>query len=84
MEGMEGIYLVKAAAFLGAAIAMGIGTVGPAIGQGMIAAKACESIGKNPENASKISNTMFMALVFVETSAIYALVISLMLIIFNL
>lgn len=85
MEGvLEGVYYVKAAAFLGAAICMGIGTVGPAIGQGMIGAKACESIGKNPENASKISSAMFIGLVIVETSAIYALVISLMLIIFNI
>ena len=84
MEGMiEGVFYAKAAAFLGAAIAMGIGTLGPAIGQGMIGAKACENIGKYPESASKIYNTMLFAMIIVETSAIYALLISFMLIIFS-
>ena len=36
----------QAAAFIGAAIAMGLGSVGPALGQGMIGKKACEGVGK--------------------------------------
>ena len=39
---MEGIFYVKAAAFFGAALAMGIGSIGPALGQGLIGMKACE------------------------------------------
>ncbi len=73
---MEGIFYVKAAAFLGAAIAMGIGSLGPALGQGMIGMKACESIGKYPESAGKIRTTMMIAMGLVETAAIYALLIA--------
>jgi len=73
---MEGIFYVKAAAFLGAAIAMGIGSIGPALGQGMIGMKACESIGKYPENAEKIRTAMMIAMGLVETAAIYALLIA--------
>ena len=48
---IEGADIVKAAAFLGAGISMGIGAIGPGVGEGMAAAKACEAIGKNPKEA---------------------------------
>ncbi len=73
---MEGVFYVKAAAFLGAAIAMGVGSLGPALGQGMIGMKACESIGKYPENAGQIRTAMMIAMGLVETAAIYALLIA--------
>ena len=73
---MEGVYYVKAAAFMGAALAMGIGSIGPALGQGFIGMKACESMGKYPESAGKIRTTMMIAMGLVETSAIYALLIA--------
>jgi F-type H+-transporting ATPase subunit c len=74
---MEGLFYVKAAAFLGSALAMGLGSIGPALGQGMIGMKACESIGKYPESAGKIRTTMMIAMGLVETAAIYALLIAL-------
>jgi F-type H+-transporting ATPase subunit c len=61
---------------LAAALAIGIGAIGPGIGQGMIAAKAMEAIGRNPEAAGKITPLMFIGLAIVESLAIYALVIS--------
>jgi len=77
---MDAALYVKAAAYLGAAIAMGLGTIGPAFGQGFIGMKACENIGKYPENADQIRTTMLIAMGLTETSAIYALIISLLLI----
>lgn len=73
---MDGIFYAKAAAFLGAAITMGFGSFGPALGQGIIGMKACENIGKYPESANKIRTTMILALIVVESSAIYCLLIS--------
>lgn len=73
---MEGIVIAKAAAYIGAAITMGIGSVGPAIGQGMIGMKACENIGKYPESSGQIRTTMVLAMAIVESSAIYALIIA--------
>ena len=70
------VFYAKAAAFLGAAIAMGIGTLGPALGQGLIGMKACENIGKYPESAGQIRTTMMIAMGLVETAAIYALLIA--------
>jgi F-type H+-transporting ATPase subunit c len=80
---MEGVFYAKAAAFLGAAIAMGVGSIGPALGQGLIGTKACESVGKYPESADKVRMTMMIAMAIVESSAIYAFLIALLLIIFN-
>ena len=73
---MEGIFYIKAAAFIGSAITMGIGCVGPALGQGLIGMKACENIGKYPESADKIRTTMIIALSIVESSAVYCVIIS--------
>jgi F-type H+-transporting ATPase subunit c len=61
---------------LAAGLAIGLGAIGPGIGQGMIAAKALEAIGRNPEAASKITPLMFIGLAIVESLAIYALVIA--------
>lgn len=62
---------------LGAAIVMGLGTFGPAIGIGILAGKAMEAIGRNPEASSKIQTNMVLAIAFAEAIAIYALVVAL-------
>lgn len=71
---------VKVAAYAAAGFCMGIGTLGPSLGLGFIGGKACESIGKKPEHSNVIGRTMLLALTFVESTAIYALLISLILV----
>ena len=61
---------------LAKALAIGLGSIGPAIGIGMIGSKAMESIGRNPEAAGKILVPMLLAAAFAEAVAIYALVIA--------
>lgn len=73
----------KAAAYIGAAIAIGLGTLGPALGQGMVGSKACESMGRNPESAGPVRTAMVFSLVAIETLAIYALLIAGALIVFG-
>lgn len=80
---MEYSTYAQAAAFLGAGIAMGVGSLGPAIGQGLIGSKACEGVGKYPESYSKVRMTMIIAMGLVETAAIYAFIVAIMLIMFN-
>ena len=62
---------------LAMAFVVGIGVIGPAIGVGMIASKALEAIGRNPEAASKVQTMAILAIAFAEAIAIYALVVSL-------
>ncbi|MDD4358351.1 MAG: ATP synthase F0 subunit C [Candidatus Pacebacteria bacterium] len=65
---------------LAATLAIGIGSIGPAIAIGIIGSKASEAIGRNPDAASKIQTSMILAIAFAEAIAIYALVIALILI----
>ena len=58
---IEGADIVKAAAYIGAGLAMGFGAIGPGVGEGMAAAKACEAIGKNPKEAGFCNSTMGLA-----------------------
>ena len=58
------------------ALAIGIGSIAPALAIGKIGTKAMESIGRNPEAADKILVPMLLAAAFAEAIAIYALVIA--------
>lgn len=72
--------IVKAAALLGAGIAMGIGALGPGLGEGFTAGKACEGIARSPENAGLITRTMLIGQAVSESTGIYSLVVALLLI----
>nr|Q30XU9.2 RecName: Full=ATP synthase subunit c; AltName: Full=ATP synthase F(0) sector subunit c; AltName: Full=F-type ATPase subunit c; Short=F-ATPase subunit c; AltName: Full=Lipid-binding protein [Oleidesulfovibrio alaskensis G20] len=63
----------------GAAIGMAIAAAGCGIGQGMGLKAACEGTARNPEAGGKIMVTLILGLAFVESLAIYALVVNLML-----
>jgi F-type H+-transporting ATPase subunit c len=76
---ISGPDLIKAAAFLGAGIAMGIGAIGPGVGEGFAAGKACEAIGKKPEEAGLLTRTMLVGQAVSESTGIYSLVIALLL-----
>ncbi|TXH00957.1 MAG: ATP synthase F0 subunit C [Candidatus Moraniibacteriota bacterium] len=69
---------LEAAKMLGAALAMGLGALGPGIGLGILAGKALEAIGRNPEAQGKIQTTMILAIAVTEAVAIYSLVVALM------
>ncbi len=62
---------------LATGIAIGLGALGPAIGIGLIGAKAVEAIGRNPEASGKVQASMILAIAFAEAVAIYVLVIAL-------
>jgi F-type H+-transporting ATPase subunit c len=62
---------------LAAALAIGLGAIGPGIGIGILGSKAMEAIGRNPEATGQIQTNMILAIVFTEAIAIYALVVAL-------
>ena len=62
---------------LAAALAIGLGTIGPGIGVGLIGKGAMEAIGRNPEAGNQITTTLILGIAFAEAIAIYALVIAL-------
>jgi len=78
-EVIETINWVKVAAFIAAGLCMGIGGLGPSLGQGFVGGKACESIGKRPESGGLIIRTMVLAMAITETASIFALLVALIL-----
>ena len=62
---------------LAAAIAIALGAMMPGLGIGILAGKAMEAIGRNPDAAPKIQTAMILAIAFTEAIAIYALVVAL-------
>ena len=63
--------------FLAAALAIGLGAIGPGLGIGIMAAKAMEALGRNPEAEPAVRGNLILALAFCEAIAIYALVVAL-------
>ncbi len=78
MELAIGIILGMCA--LGAGLCTGIGAIGPGIGEGNAVSKACEAIGRQPESKSSVTSTMIMGCAIAETTGIYSLVVSILLI----
>jgi F-type H+-transporting ATPase subunit c len=72
--------IIRAAALLGAGLAMGFGAIGPGIGEGFAAGKACEGIAKRPEESPLLTRTMLIGQAVSESTGIYSLVIALLLI----
>lgn len=61
-------------------LAVGIATmsfIGTSLGQGIAAAKAAEAVGRNPEAENKIRTMLVIGCAIAESAAIYALVLSL-------
>ena len=61
---------------LGAGICMGIGAIGPAIGEGNAVSKALEGMARQPEAAGDLRTTMIMGCAITETTGIYSRLIA--------
>jgi F-type H+-transporting ATPase subunit c len=61
---------------MAAALAMGLGSIGPGIGIGLAVRGAMEALGRNPEAEGAIRTTMIIGAALAEAVAIYALVIA--------
>jgi F-type H+-transporting ATPase subunit c len=65
---------------IAAAVAIGAGALGPGLGIGMLGYGAMQALGRNPEARGPIMTNMILAIAFAEAIAIYALVVSILLI----
>jgi len=74
---------VEIVSILGAAFAVSFGALGPALGEGRAVASAMDAIARQPEAAGVISRTLFVGLAMIETTAIYCLVVALLLLFAN-
>ena len=71
-----GITDAAAVPYIGAALAIGLGALGPGLGIGMAVRGAMDALGRNPEAAGEIRTTMIIGAALAEAVAIYAFVIA--------
>ena len=72
-------FFVEAFKALGATLCMGIGAIGPAIGEGNAVGKALEGMARQPEMAGTLRTNMIIGCAVTETTGIYSLVVALLL-----
>ena len=71
-------FFLKACCAIGAGLCMGIGAIGPAIGEGNAVGKALEGMARQPESAGNLRTNMILGCAITETTGIYSLVIALL------
>jgi F-type H+-transporting ATPase subunit c len=64
---------------IGAGLAVGLAAIGPGIGEGTLIASAIEGMSRNPETADNLRATMILGVALAETTGIYGLLISIIL-----
>ena len=74
-----GSALIEAAKVIGAGLCMGIGAIGPAIGEGNAVGKALEGMARQPEVAGNLRTNMILGCAITESTGIYSLVVALLL-----
>ena len=71
--------IISAACALGAGLCMGIGAIGPAIGEGNAVGKALEGMARQPGATGTLRTNMILGCAITESTGIYSLVVALLL-----
>lgn len=66
-------------ALLSAGVCMGFGSLGPGVGSGLANGSACEGVGRDPELEGALLRTMLIGQAVSQSTSVYALVISMVL-----
>jgi F-type H+-transporting ATPase subunit c len=80
---MDSSIWIATASIVTAGITIGIGCMGPALGQGRAVAIALSSIAQQPDASATITRTLFVGLAMIESLAIYCFVVAMILIFAN-
>jgi len=80
---MDTVSLIAVASIVTAGITIAIGGLGPAFGEARALATALSALAQQPDAAATITRTLFVGLAMVESTAIYSLVVSMILIFAN-
>ena len=80
---MDAITLIGAMSVLAAGLCISIGGIGPGLGEGNAAANALRAIAQQPDEAGTITRTLFVSMAMVESTAIYAFVVTILIMYFN-
>lgn len=70
------IYFLKAMCAIGAGLCMGLGAIGPAIGEGTAVGHALDGMARQPELTGTLRTNMILGCAITETTGIYSLLLS--------
>lgn len=80
---MDSLTIIISISILAAALALAIGGYSPARSLGEALSKALEAIARQPEASAQIMRTLFVGMALIESIAIYAFVIALIILFAN-
>ncbi len=80
---MDSISLIGIGSVISAGLSIGLGAIGPALGEGRAVAQGLASIAQQPDETNTITRTLFVGLAMIESTAIYAFVVSMILLFAN-
>ncbi|MBN1276668.1 MAG: F0F1 ATP synthase subunit C [Deltaproteobacteria bacterium] len=80
---MDSYSLIGMASVFSAALCIAIGAIGPALGEGRAVAQGLASIAQQPDESNNITRTLFVGLAMIESTAIYAFVVSMIILFAN-
>lgn len=80
---MDAATLIGMVSVITAGLTIAIGSLGPAFGEARALDRALASIAQQPDEAGRITRTAFVGLAFIESTAIYCFVISIILVFAN-
>ena len=80
---MDSMTLIAIVSILVAGLTIGLGVIGPALGEGKAVAAALTSLAQQPDASAMIARTLFVGLAIIESLAIYCFVVSMILIFAN-
>ncbi|MDD3668948.1 MAG: F0F1 ATP synthase subunit C [Alphaproteobacteria bacterium] len=80
---MDAITFIGGISVMAAALCISIGGLGSALGEGNAAASALRSLAQQPDESGTITRVLFVSMAMLETEAIYAFVITILILYFN-
>jgi len=76
---ITGADIATVAKYLAAGFVMGIGAIGSALGEGLVAAHALDGMARQPEMEGALMRTMIIGQAITETTGIYSLIVAIVL-----
>lgn len=80
---MDNATLIAIASIVTAGLTIGIGSLGPALGEGKAVATALSALAQQPDASTTITRTLFVGVAMIESTAIYCFVVSMILLFAN-
>ena len=80
---MDAALIIGLVSIITAGFTVSLGTIGPALAEGRAVVQALAAIAQQPDEAATLSRILFVGVAMIESTAIYCLVISMILIFAN-